>query len=71
LDACESCRADKNTRCACRGKLEDGLILGVRGKEIACGVKGEAETLPRKRTKRALGSFRSKFENAARKDGTG
>jgi endonuclease/exonuclease/phosphatase family metal-dependent hydrolase len=45
LDACESCRADKNTWCACRRKLDDSLITGVRGKEIACGVKGEAETI--------------------------
>jgi hypothetical protein len=70
LDACESCRPDKNTRCACRRKLEDGLITGVCGKEIACGVKGEAKILPRKRTKRALRSIRRKFENGARKDGT-
>jgi hypothetical protein len=33
------------------------LITGVRGKEIACGVKGEAKTLPRKQTKGALSSF--------------
>src|SRR6266480_2436525 len=71
LDACESWRADKNTLCACRRKLEDGLIRGVRGKEIACGVKGEAKTLSRKRTKRALGSIRRKFENGARSGGTG
>jgi hypothetical protein len=36
----------------------DSLITGVRGKEIACGVKGEAKTLPRKQTKGALSSFR-------------
>jgi hypothetical protein len=60
LDARESCRANKNTPCACRRKLEDSLITGVRGKEIACGVKGEAKTLPRKRTKRGLGTVRRK-----------
>ena len=70
LDGRESCRANKNTRCACRRKLEDDLISGVRGKEIACGVKGEAKTLPGKRTKRALGSVRRKFENGARYGGT-
>src|SRR5262249_43839852 len=70
FDAGESRRADKNTRRTCRRKLEDGLIRGVRGKEIACSIKGEAETLPGKRTKRALGSVRRKFENGAGKDGT-
>src|ERR1700730_8382022 len=71
LGACESCRADKNTPCACRRKLEDGLIRGVRGIEIAYGVKDEAKTLPGKRTKRGLGSVRRKFENGARSGGTG
>jgi hypothetical protein len=60
LDACENCRVNKNIPCDCRHKLEDGLITGVRGKEIACGVKSEAKTSPRKQTKGALSSIRRK-----------